>query len=75
VLSPKVETPEEIRDLILDAAGVIPIGQLGTTDDCGFSPFADDISTSREKAFEKIKARIDGTRLAASTLSKTSVSV
>lgn len=75
VLSPKVETPGEIRDLILDAAGVIPIGQLGTTDDCGFSPFADDISTSREIAFEKIKARIDGTRLAESALSKTSVYV
>jgi len=75
VLSPRVERPEEIRDLILDALGVIPIEQLGTTDDCGFSPFADDISTSREIAFEKIKARIDGTKLAASTLSKTSISV
>lgn len=75
VLSPKVETPEEIRDLILDAAGVIPIEKLGTTDDCGFSPFADDISTSREMAFEKIRARIDGTRLAVSALSKTSVFV
>ncbi|MBN9381788.1 MAG: cobalamin-independent methionine synthase II family protein [Chitinophagaceae bacterium] len=75
VLSPKVETPEEIRDLILDAAGVISIEQLGTTDDCGFSPFADDISTSREMAFEKIKARIDGTRLAETALSKTSVYV
>ena len=26
---------------------------LGTTDDCGFAPFADDASTSREIAFEK----------------------
>ena len=73
VLSPRVETPEEIRDLVLEAAQAIPVDQLGTTDDCGFSPFADDISTSREIAFAKIRARIDGTRLAASALSKTSV--
>jgi len=75
VLSPGVETPEDIRDLILDAAGTLPIEKMGTTDDCGFSPFADDISTSREIAFEKIRARIDGTRLAAAALSKTSVFV
>src|ERR1700760_3561250 len=35
-----------------------------TTDDCGFSPFADDLSTSRDIAFEKIRARVEGTRLA-----------
>jgi len=54
-LSPRVETPEEIRDLILEAAETIPPERLGTTDDCGFSPFADDISTSREIAFAKIQ--------------------
>ncbi|HVU58435.1 MAG TPA: cobalamin-independent methionine synthase II family protein [Puia sp.] len=75
VLSPRVETPGEIRDLILDAAGIIPIEQLGTTDDCGFSPFADDISTAREIAFEKIRARIEGTKLAAAALSRTSTYV
>lgn len=64
VLDPRIETPEEIRDLILEAAEVIPLNQLGTTDDCGFSPFADDTSTSRDTAFEKIKARIKGTALA-----------
>ena len=36
-------------------------GHLGTTDDCGFSPFGDDTSTSRDTAFAKIRARIDGT--------------
>jgi 5-methyltetrahydropteroyltriglutamate--homocysteine methyltransferase len=41
---------------------------LGTTDDCGFAPFADDVSTSREKAFAKIKARVDGTEMAAKEL-------
>jgi 5-methyltetrahydropteroyltriglutamate--homocysteine methyltransferase len=64
VLEPKVETPEEIRDIILEALEIIPAEQFGTTDDCGFSPFADDLSTSRDIAFAKIKARVDGTRLA-----------
>lgn len=64
-IDPRVETPEEIRDRILEAARYIPIEQLGTTDDCGFSPFSDDTSTSRETAFEKIRARVLGTALAA----------
>ena len=38
--------------------------QLGTTDDCGFSPFCDDTSTTREKAFAKIRSRVEGTALA-----------
>ncbi len=70
VLDPGIETPEEIRDRILEAAEVIPVAQLGTTDDCGFSPFADDTSTSRDIAFSKIKARIDGTRLADAVINK-----
>jgi methionine synthase II (cobalamin-independent) len=64
-IDPRVETPEEIRDRVLEAADYIPIEQLGTTDDCGFSPFSDDISTSRDTAFEKIRARVLGTALAA----------
>lgn len=64
VLNPRVETPEEVRDLILEAAQLIPVQQLGTTDDCGFSPFADDVSTARDIAFAKIKSRIEGTALA-----------
>lgn len=70
VLDPRVETPEEIRDLVLEAAEVIPVDRLGTTDDCGFSPFADDVSTARDTAFAKIKARIQGTALAEKMLSK-----
>ena len=75
VLSPRVETPEEIRDLILEAAEFIPIPQLGTTDDCGFSPFADDTSTSRDIAFAKIRARVEGTKLAEKALEKTYVAI
>jgi len=75
VLDPRIETAEEISETILQAASVIPLSKLGTTDDCGFSPFADDVSTARDIAFAKIKARIDGTRLAEATLTKTSVTV
>ncbi|MEP6685338.1 MAG: cobalamin-independent methionine synthase II family protein [Verrucomicrobiota bacterium] len=63
-IDPRIETPEEIRDRILEAAKYIPIEQMGTTDDCGFSPFSDDTSTSRETAFAKIRARVLGTALA-----------
>lgn len=75
VLNPRIETADEIRETILQAATVIPVQQLGTTDDCGFSPFADDVSTARQIAFAKIKSRIEGTLLAEQVLSKTSVFV
>ena len=64
-IDPRVETPEEVRDRVLEAAEYIPVEQLGTTDDCGFSPFSDDTSTSRDTAFAKIRARVLGTALAA----------
>jgi 5-methyltetrahydropteroyltriglutamate--homocysteine methyltransferase len=63
-IDPRIETPEEVRERVLEAASYIPLAQLGTTDDCGFSPFCDDTSTSRATAFAKIRARIAGTRLA-----------
>ena len=68
VLDPVIETKEKVRDRILEAAKYIPVNQLGTTDDCGFSPFCDDVSTTRETAFAKIKARIEGTKLAGEQL-------
>jgi 5-methyltetrahydropteroyltriglutamate--homocysteine methyltransferase len=67
-IDPHVETPEEVRDRVLQAAEYIPLAHLGTTDDCGFSPFSDDTSTSRETAFQKIRARVDGTALASAVL-------
>ena len=63
-IDPKIETAQEVCDRIVEAAEYIPVAQLGTTDDCGFSPFSDDTSTSRDTAFAKIRARIDGTALA-----------
>lgn len=67
-IDPHVDTPEEVRDRILEAAEYIPVNQLGTTDDCGFSPFCDDTSTTRETAFAKIRARVLGTALASKAL-------
>lgn len=68
-IDPRIDAAEEVRDRVLEAAEYIPIEQLGTTDDCGFAPFADDTSTSRDTAFAKIEARVRGTALAAEILS------
>ena len=66
--NPYIETPEDVRDRVLEAAEYIPIEQLGTTDDCGFAPFMDNTSTSRDVAFAKIHARVLGTALAATLI-------
>ncbi|MDT7575534.1 MAG: hypothetical protein QOH17_1867, partial [Pseudonocardiales bacterium] len=49
--------------------------QIGSTDDCGFSPFSIDEKPNygspdyaRDVAFAKIKARVEGSRLAAEKL-------
>lgn len=63
-IDPHIDTPEEVRDRVLEAAEYIPVDKLGTTDDCGFSPFSDDTSTSRDTAFAKIRARVEGTAMA-----------
>ena len=64
-IDPRIETTETVRDRLLEAAEFIPAAQLGSTDDCGFAPFCDDTSTSRDTAFAKIRARVAGTALAA----------
>lgn len=67
-IDPRIETPDVVRDRVLRAARFIDPAHLGTTDDCGFSPFGDDTSTSRDTAFAKIAARVEGTALAAAEL-------
>ncbi len=74
-LSPEVETPEQVRDDLLLAAKHIPVERLGATDDCGFSPFSRDVKPShgspdfaRDVAMQKIKARIEGARMASEEL-------
>ncbi len=69
-IDPHIDTPEEVRDRVLQAAEYIPVAQLGTCDDCGFSPFCDDTTTTRETAFAKIRARVEGTTLAAQALGR-----
>jgi 5-methyltetrahydropteroyltriglutamate--homocysteine methyltransferase len=53
---------------VLEAAEYIAPERLGTTDDCGFAPFSDDTSRSRETAFAKIGSRVAGTALASRML-------
>jgi len=67
-IDPHIDTPQEVRDRVLAAAKYVPADRLGTTDDCGFSPFCDDATTTRETAFAKIRARVEGTALAARDL-------
>jgi len=74
-LNPRVESPEEVRDALVRAANFIPKGQLGSTDDCGFSPFSIDEKPShgspdfaRQTAWQKITNRVQGTKLAAEKL-------
>ncbi len=74
-LNPSVETAEEVcADLVL-ASKYIPMARLGSTDDCGFSPFSIDVKpkhgspdVARDIAFEKIAARVKGTRMASEEL-------
>lgn len=67
-IDPRIETAEEVRDRVLEAAKFIDPAHLGTTDDCGFSPFGDDTSTSRDTAFAKVRARVRGTEMASKAL-------
>ena len=74
-LNPRVESPEEVRDALVRAANFIPRERLGSTDDCGFSPFSIDEKPNhgspdfaRDTAFQKITNRVQGTRMAAEKL-------
>ena len=67
-IDPRIDTPQEVCDRVLEAADYIPVAQLGTCDDCGFAPFCDDTTTTRETAFAKIRARVLGTALASARL-------
>lgn len=74
-LDPRVENAEEIADALLTASKYIPVERLGSTDDCGFSPFSIDNKpkhgspdVAREIAFQKIAARVRGTAMASEKL-------
>jgi methionine synthase II (cobalamin-independent) len=74
-LNPTVETQEQVRDDLVAASRHIPVERLGSTDDCGFSPFSIDVKpkhgspdVARDIAFQKIAARVKGTALASEKL-------
>lgn len=74
-LNPRVESPQEVANDLILAAKYIPKDQLGSTDDCGFSPFSIDVKPlhgspdyARDVAFQKIKSRIEGTKIASEKL-------
>ena len=69
--NPRVETAQEVCDDLVLASKYIPKERLGSTDDCGFSPFSIDVKpkhgspdVARDIAFQKIKARVEGTKMA-----------
>jgi methionine synthase II (cobalamin-independent) len=73
--SPRVETPQEVCDDLMLASKYIPKECLGSTDDCGFSPFSIDLKpkhgspdVARDIAFQKIKSRVEGTGMASEKL-------
>ncbi len=74
-LDPRVETSEQVSNDLVTAAKHIPKERLGSTDDCGFSPFSIDKKpkhgspdVARDIAFQKIAARVQGTAMASEKL-------
>jgi methionine synthase II (cobalamin-independent) len=74
-LNPRVESAEEVCNDLLLASKYIPKERLGSTDDCGFSPFSVDVKPkhgspdfAREVAFQKIASRVAGTQMASEQL-------
>jgi methionine synthase II (cobalamin-independent) len=74
-LNPRIESAEEVRDALVRASNFIPKEKLGSTDDCGFSPFSIDEKPNhgspdyaRDVAFQKITNRVEGTKMAAEKL-------
>ena len=73
--NPRVESAQEVAEALMRASNFIPKEQLGSTDDCGFSPFSIDEKPNhgspdyaRDVAFRKIASRVEGTRMAADKL-------
>lgn len=73
--NPRVETAEQVCEDLMLASKYIPKERLGSTDDCGFSPFSIDVKprhgspdVARDIAFQKITARIEGTKMASEKL-------
>jgi methionine synthase II (cobalamin-independent) len=73
--NPRVESAQEVCDALVRASNFIPKDRIGATDDCGFSPFSIDEKPNhgspdyaRDIAFQKIKNRVEGAKMAAEKL-------
>jgi methionine synthase II (cobalamin-independent) len=73
--SQRAESVQEVCDQLVSAAKYIDKQRLGSTDDCGFSPFSIDTKPNhgspdyaRDIAFQKIANRVAGTKMAAEKL-------
>ena len=73
--NPRVESPQEVCNDLMLASKYISKERLGSTDDCGFSPFSIDVKpkhgspdVARDIAFQKIQSRVEGTRMASENL-------
>lgn len=66
----RIESVETVRERTLEIADALNGERFGTTDDCGFAPFRDDVAMARVTAFAKIRTRVKGTALAAADLAK-----
>ncbi|WP_232225474.1 uroporphyrinogen decarboxylase/cobalamine-independent methonine synthase family protein [Leucobacter salsicius] len=73
--SPKLETEREIAEQLVRAARFVPPELIGSTDDCGFSPYLVDEKPrhgspdfARDVAFAKVAARVRGTLRASAEL-------
>ena len=74
--TPRLESPDEVHAQLMRAARHIPAELLGSTDDCGFSPYVVDEKPrhgspdhARDVACAKIAARVRGTQRAEAELS------
>jgi methionine synthase II (cobalamin-independent) len=73
--SPRAASVQEVCDQLVAAAKYIDKQRIGSTDDCGFSPFSIDKKPNhgspdyaRDIAFQKIANRVAGTKMAAEKL-------
>ena len=62
-LAKDIETPKRIAERIILASDILGVTP-GVSECCGYSPFCNDLTTTREWAFDKIRARAEGAKLA-----------
>ena len=66
-LAKDVETPKRVAERIELANGILGFTP-GVSECCGYSPFCNDLTTTREWAFEKLRTRTEGAKIAAAKL-------